>query len=268
MAKKAPKRNKTAKNLVRKKLAKQKVTAKKVAQKKEWASAVTSQDSAIVLHDRKKKATAVIRQLKKLFPIAECALDHETPFQLLVATILSAQCTDERVNQSTPELFQNYPDAEALKASTQEDVEAIVKPLGFFRNKAKNIRAMAGQLVDDFGGEIPLDIEQLVTLAGVGRKTASVVLGVCYGIASGVVVDTHVRRISNLLGVTSSQNPEIIERDLMEILPKKEWIEWSHRIIYHGRATCIARRPQCADCGLLKHCDRVGLPELKDLKTS
>ncbi|MEP3479871.1 MAG: endonuclease III [Fuerstiella sp.] len=256
------KNNKTSKNLVRKKLAKQKVTAKKVAKMKAQASAVTSEDTAIVLHDRKKKATAVIRQLKKLFPVAECALDHETPFQLLVATILSAQCTDERVNQSTPELFKNYPDAQALKNSTQEDVEAIVKPLGFFRNKAKNIRAMAGQLVDDFDGEIPLDIEMMVTLAGVGRKTASVVLGVCYGIPSGVVVDTHVRRICNLLGLTGSQNPEIIERDLMEILPKKEWIEWSHRIIFHGRATCIARRPQCADCGLLKHCDRVGLPEL------
>lgn len=257
VAKKSVKKNKTAKNLVRKKLAKQKVTAKKTK-----ASAVTSQDTAIVLHDRKKKATAVVRQLKKLFPVAECALDHETPFQLLVATILSAQCTDERVNQSTPELFKNYPNAQALKDSTQEDVEAIVRPLGFFRNKAKNIRAMAAQLVDDFGGEIPLDIEKMVTLAGVGRKTASVVLGVCYGIPSGVVVDTHVRRICNLLGLTGSENPEIIERDLMEILPKKEWIEWSHRIIYHGRATCIARRPQCSDCGLLKHCDRIGLPEL------
>lgn len=267
MAKKTPTRNKTAKTAVKKKLAKKKVTAKKVTAKKTRATAVNSQDTEAVRYDRKKKATAVIRQLKKLFPVAECALDHDTPFQLLVATILSAQCTDERVNQSTPELFRCYPDAEALKNSSQEDVEAIVKSLGFFRNKAKNIRAMAAQIVDDFEGEIPLEIENLVTLAGVGRKTASVVLGVCYGIPSGVVVDTHVRRICNLLGLTTSQNPEIIERDLMEILPKKEWIEWSHRIIYHGRATCIARRPQCADCGLLKHCDRVGLPELQDMKT-
>lgn len=238
--------------------------AKKKTVKKKRPGVVSSEDIAAQLADRKKKATAVIRQLKRLFPVAECALDHETPFQLLVATILSAQCTDERVNMATPELFRKYPDAEALKTSTQEDVEAIVKPLGFFRNKAKNIRAMASQLVDEFGGEIPLDIEQMVTLAGVGRKTASVVLGVCYGIPSGVVVDTHVRRICNLLGLTESQNPEIIERDLMEILPKKEWIEWSHRIIYHGRATCIARRPQCQDCGLLKNCDRVGLPELSE----
>lgn len=224
-------------------------------------AAVASTD---LITDRKKRARLVIRQLKKLFPVAECALHHNSAFQLLVATILSAQCTDERVNQSTPELFERYPDAEALKQSTQPDVEAIVKPLGFFRNKAKNIRAMAAMLVDDFDSEIPLDIESMVKLPGVGRKTASVVLGTWYGIPSGVVVDTHVRRISNLLGLTTSQNPDIIERDLIEILPKKEWIEYSHRIIYHGRATCIARRPKCAECGLLKHCQRVGLPELAE----
>jgi endonuclease-3 len=206
----------------------------------------------------------VIRRLKKLFPVAECALHHESAFQLLVATILSAQCTDERVNMATPALFRKYPDAAALKKSTQVAVEKIVRPLGFFRNKAANIRAMAAMLVDDFDGEIPLDIEQMVSLPGVGRKTASVVLGTWYGIPSGVVVDTHVRRISNLLGLTESQNPEIIERDLIQILPKKEWIEYSHRIIYHGRKTCIARRPQCADCGLLKYCPRTGLPSLTE----
>ena len=215
-----------------------------------------------VVDERKRRARAVIRQLKKLFPVAECALHHESAFQLLVATILSAQCTDERVNMATPALFRKYPDAEALKKSTQAAVEKIVRPLGFFRNKAANIRAMAAKLVDDFDGEIPLNIDQMVTLPGVGRKTASVVLGTWYGIPSGVVVDTHVRRISNLLGLTESQNPEIIERDLIQILPKKEWIEYSHRIIYHGRKTCIARRPQCAECGLLKHCPRVGLPPL------
>ncbi len=206
----------------------------------------------------------MIRRLKKLFPVAECALHHESAFQLLVATILSAQCTDERVNMATPALFRKYPDAAALKKSTQVAVEKIVRPLGFFRNKAANIRAMAAMLVDDFDGEIPLDIEQMVSLPGVGRKTASVVLGTWYGIPSGVVVDTHVRRISNLLGLTESQNPEIIERDLIQILPKKEWIEYSHRIIYHGRKTCIARRPQCADCGLLKYCPRTGLPSLTE----
>ncbi len=215
-----------------------------------------------LIEQRKKRARSVVRQLKKLFPVAECALHLDSAFQLLVATILSAQCTDERVNLATPELFRKYPSADALKNSKQSDVEAIVHPLGFFRSKAKNIRGMAAMLVDDFDGEIPLDIESMVKLPGVGRKTASVVLGTWYGIPSGVVVDTHVRRISNLLGLTASQNADIIERDLIEILPKSEWIEYSHRIIYHGRATCIARRPQCAACGLLKHCPRIGLPEL------
>lgn len=232
--------------------------AKKKAQKK------ISQMTPDLLQQRKKRAKAVVRKLKKLFPVAECALHHESAFQLLVATILSAQCTDERVNKSTPALFKAYPDAEALKNSKIADVEKIVKPLGFFRSKAKNIKGMATQLVDEYDGEIPLDIDLLVKLPGVGRKTASVVLGTWYGIPSGVVVDTHVRRISNLLGLTTSQNPEIIERDLIEILPKKEWIEYSHRIIYHGRQTCIARRPQCADCGLLKNCPRTGLPELEE----
>lgn len=232
--------------------------AKKKAKKK------TSKATDELLQERKKRARSVIRKLKQLFPVAECALHHESAFQLLVATILSAQCTDERVNKSTPALFKAYPDAEALKNSKIADVEKIVKPLGFFRSKAKNIKGMATRLVDEYGGEIPLDIDELITLPGVGRKTASVVLGTWYGIPSGVVVDTHVRRISNLLGLTTSQNPEIIERDLMEILPKKEWIEYSHRIIYHGRQTCIARRPQCSSCGLLKNCARTDLPALEE----
>lgn len=242
---------------------------KKQAPTKKAAKKKGTQNKKVALTDSevselKKRARAVIRKLKVLFPVAECALHHESAYQLLVATILSAQCTDERVNQSTPELFRRYPDAAALAAANIEDVEEIVKPLGFFRNKAKNIKGMATRLVEEFDGEIPLDIDKMVSLPGVGRKTASVVLGTWYGIPSGVVVDTHVRRISNLLGLTASQNPEIIERELMEILPKKEWIEYSHRIIYHGRATCIARRPQCADCGLLKFCPRIGLPELKE----
>ncbi|HRA86481.1 MAG TPA: endonuclease III [Planctomycetaceae bacterium] len=204
-----------------------------------------------------------MRILKQLFPQAECALHHDSAFQLLVATILSAQCTDERVNQSTPELFREYPDAASLAASDQNDVERIIRPLGFFRNKATNIRGMAQGLLDRFDGEIPQNLEQLVTLPGVGRKTASVVLGTWFGIPSGVVVDTHVRRLTNLLGLTSSQNPEIIERELMEIVPKAEWINFSHRLIHHGRQTCIARRPKCTECGLLKHCLRIGLEPLE-----
>lgn len=225
--------------------------------------AATALGDLELLQQRKKRARSVIRKLKILFPVAECALHHESAFQLLVATILSAQCTDERVNMATPELFRRYPDPGALARSTQAAVEKIVKPLGFFRNKAANIRAMAKSLHEDYADELPQDIDLLVKLPGVGRKTASVVLGTWFGIPSGVVVDTHVRRISNLLGLTESQNPEIIERELMEILPRSEWIQYSHRIIHHGRKTCIARRPQCVECGLLKYCPRTGLAPLE-----
>lgn len=218
--------------------------------------------SEALVKERRSQAGKVIRRLKKEFPEAECALNHDSAFQLLVATILSAQCTDVRVNMATPELFRKYPDAARLAAASQSAVEKIVKPLGFFRNKASNIRAMAQSLIDEFDGEVPQDIDELVQLPGVGRKTASVVLGTWYGIPSGVVVDTHVKRISNLLGLTTSANPEIVERDLMAVLPKKEWIEYSHRIILHGRKTCIARRPQCSDCVLLSVCPRVGLAKL------
>jgi endonuclease-3 len=206
----------------------------------------------------------IVKRLEQLFPVAECALHHTNAFQLLVATILSAQCTDERVNKSTPELFRRFPDAAALSAASQEDVEEIVKPLGFFRSKASNIRAMAAGLVEHHGGEVPADLEALVVLAGVGRKTASVVLGTWFGIPSGVVVDTHVRRLTNLLGLVKSQNAEIIERELMDLVPQSEWINFSHRLIHHGRRTCVARRPRCAGCGLLSLCQRVDLPALEE----
>ncbi|QDT31045.1 endonuclease III [Thalassoglobus polymorphus] len=212
---------------------------------------------------KKKQARKVVTRLRKHYPVAECALHHETPFQLLAATILSAQCTDERVNSVTPILFEKFPDAEALAAGTQAQVEKIVKSLGFFRAKATNLRGMAQRVVEVYDGELPRTLEELITLPGVGRKTANVLLGTAYGIASGVVVDTHVRRISNLLGLTESQNPDIIERDLMAVLPKKEWITYSHRLIHHGRQICIARRPKCTECPLLKICPRVGLDPLE-----
>jgi endonuclease III len=239
--------------------------AKKKSAISKTATKTAPLDPDELLVIRRARAKSVIATLKKLFPEAECALNHESAFQLLVATILSAQCTDERVNQATPELFRTYPDAAALAKATQEDVERIVKPLGFFRNKAANIRGMAQALVERFQGEIPQDIEELITLPGVGRKTASVVLGTWFGIPSGIVVDTHVKRLTNLLGLTSSENPEIIERDLMAFIPKSEWIEFSHRLIHHGRRTCIARRPQCTECGLLPHCPRTGLKPLEEL---
>jgi len=214
-------------------------------------------------HDaNKQRSKKLVRLLKKTYPDVECALIHDSPFQLLVATILSAQCTDVRVNATTPLLFKKYPTAEKLAKATQPAVEKIVKPLGFFRAKAKNIRNMAQAVVKQHAGEIPPTLDELVALPGVGRKTANVVLGTSFNIPSGVVVDTHVKRICNLLGLTESNNPEIIERDLIAILPKKEWIMWSHRLIHHGRQICIARRPQCAECPLLKECPRIGLSEL------
>ncbi|MFN0198464.1 MAG: endonuclease III, partial [Planctomycetaceae bacterium] len=182
--------------------------------------------------------------------------------QLLVATILSAQCTDERVNMVTPQLFKKYSTPAALAAARQEELEQIIRSTGFFRAKANNLRGMAQKLVDNFHGELPRTLEELTTLPGVGRKTANVVLGTCFGLATGVVVDTHVKRITRLLGLTEKTIPEHIEADLIEILPRKEWINFSHRLIHHGRRICIARRPRCTECPLLSVCCRVGLPPL------
>ena len=215
-----------------------------------------------VTPEQKKHARRIVRALSRTYPIARCALHHASVYQLLTSTILSAQCTDERVNATTPELFRRYPAAQDLAVAKQRDVEKIIRSLGFFRTKATNLRGMASRLVEVFGGEVPRDIDALVTLPGVGRKTASVVLGTWYGIPSGVVVDTHVKRVSRLLGVTRSTNPDVIERDLMALLPKPQWINYSHRVIHHGRQVCIARRPRCTECPLLKMCPRVGLPPL------
>ena len=191
-------------------------------------------------------------------------MHHETPFQLLVATILSAQCTDERVNMVTPNLFREYPTAESMAEATQSEIEAIIKSLGFFRNKAQNLLGMAKRLVSEFDSELPRTLEEMTSLPGVGRKTANVVLGTAFDLPTGVVVDTHVKRLSNRFGLTVSQNPEIIERDLMEVLPKKDWIMYSHRAIHHGRQICTARKAKCLECPLLKDCPRVGLPELEE----
>ena len=205
----------------------------------------------------------VLRTLAKTYPVAECALHHASPFQLLAATILSAQCTDSRVNQVTPSLFQAYPDPESLARARQPDVEQIIKSLGFFRAKATSLRGMAQGLVDRFGGTVPSTLEELISLPGVGRKTANVLLGTAFGLPTGVVVDTHVRRISRLLAFTTQMDPVKIEHDLMRILPRPEWINFSHRLIHHGRQICIARRPACERCPLLPDCPRVGLPPLK-----
>jgi endonuclease-3 len=206
----------------------------------------------------------LIAALAKAYPEALCALHHESPFQLLVATILSAQCTDARVNLVTPELFRRYPDPEQLAAAKLADVEAIIRSTGFYHAKAVNLIGMANGVMNQFGGELPQTLEELITLPGVGRKTANVLLGTAFGQASGVVVDTHVKRLSRLLGLTTAASPEQIERDLIALLPRKEWVNFSHRLIHHGRQICIARRPRCTECPLLKLCPRVGLPPLKD----
>jgi endonuclease III len=209
--------------------------------------------------DRKQRARKIVRELAKTYPVALCALNHSSAFQLLAATILSAQCTDERVNMVTPELFRRWPTAQALATASQSEVEEVVRSTGFFRAKANNLIGMARGLTERHAGEVPKTLDELTSLPGVGRKTANVVLGTVFGIASGVVVDTHVKRITNLMGLTESNNPEQIERDLMALLPKNEWINFSHRLIHHGRQVCIARRPKCDDCSLRTLCPRVGL---------
>lgn len=215
-----------------------------------------------VIVDPRKNITAIIAGLAKTYPVAECALHHSSTFQLLVATILSAQCTDERVNMVTPVLFGKYPTAAELALADQADVEEIVHSLGFFRAKAANIRTMAQELVYRYQGEVPRELSQLIELPGIGRKTANVVLGTSFGIASGVVVDTHVKRLTRLLGLTESTNPEQIEREMMELMPSSEWVNFSHRLIHHGRRICIARRPRCEECPLVSLCARTGLPAL------
>jgi endonuclease-3 len=193
-------------------------------------------------------AEALLDGLKREYPDATCALTHQNPFQLLVATILSAQCTDARVNQVTPVLFAAYPDPAAMSRAGQEELEAIIRSTGFYRNKAKSIRAASARLMEAYGGVVPRTMEELLTLPGVARKTANVVLGVGYGIAEGVVVDTHVERLSRRLGLSRGKDPVAIEQELMRALPREEWIGFSHLLIFHGRLTCRARKPACERC--------------------
>jgi len=202
----------------------------------------------------------IIRRLHRAYPDAICALDHNNAFELLVATILSAQCTDERVNKVTPALFARYPTPLAFAEADITELEQAVHSTGFYRNKAKNIKTAAQRLVQVYGGEVPTSMDELLTLAGVARKTANVVLGTAFGIADGVVVDTHVRRLSNRLGLTTHDDPEKIERDLMVLLPRTEWVGFAHRLILHGRQICDARKPNCALCTLNELCPSALLP--------
>lgn len=203
---------------------------------------------------KKQRALEILILLKRLYPDAICSLTYQTPVQLLVATILSAQCTDERVNIVTPVLFARFPDAISLANCDREELESIIRSTGFYRNKAKNIQGACQKIVSEFGGEVPKQMEKLLTLPGVARKTANVVLAHAFGINQGVTVDTHVTRLSGRLGLTEETNPVKIERDLMKLLPQPDWENFSIRIIYHGRAICKARKPNCAECKLSHIC--------------
>lgn len=211
---------------------------------------------------RRDEATAaeIITRLRRAYPDAHCALDYQTPIQLLVATILSAQCTDERVNMTTPALFARFPTAEALAVAGQDEVEELVRPTGFYRQKARYIRESAQTILHAYGGDIPPDMDDLLQLPGVARKTANVVRGEIYGLADGITVDTHVKRLSGRLGLTSATDPVKVERDLMQIIPQESWIEISHLLIWHGRQVCKARKPDCAACVLNDLCPSSTVP--------
>ncbi len=204
-------------------------------------------------------AGCIYRTLAKQYPDAKCALHHTNAFQLLIATILSAQCTDERVNMTTPELFKRYPTPQKLAKATQPAVEKIVKSCGFYRNKAKSIRTAAQAIVEHHDGNVPQTMEELLKLPGVARKTANVVLGNAFGINEGVVVDTHVKRLSHRMGLTENTTPDKVEKDLMPLIPQKNWTMLSHLLIWHGRATCQARKPDCENCCVTKDCAKVGV---------
>ncbi len=200
----------------------------------------------------------IVRELARLYPEARCSLDFANPVQLVVATILSAQCTDARVNKVTPALFARFPDAPAFATADQAEVERLIQTTGFFRNKAKNIVRCCRQLVEHHDGEVPHTLDELVLLPGIGRKTANVVLGHAFA-GDGIPVDTHVTRISHRLGLTTHTNPVKIERDLNAVIPKKEWSLFGLRLIYHGRKVCRARKPRCEECRLAKWCPKVGV---------
>jgi len=212
-----------------------------------------------VTTDTRRRAIKIARLLVRAYPDATCALSFQTPLELLMATILSAQCTDQRVNQVTRDLFRKYRTAKDYAEAPAEELSRMIQSTGFFRNKTKSIQGCCRVLAEEHGGEVPQDMEALVQLPGVGRKTANVVLGTAFGVASGIVVDTHVARLSYRLGLTEQKNPEKIERDLMDLLPTKEWIDFSHRMIRHGRVCCTARRPKCSQCPLGCVCPRIGV---------
>jgi endonuclease-3 len=207
----------------------------------------------------RQRAEAVLGELANLYPVAVCELDYQTPWQLLVATVLSAQCTDERVNTTTPELFRRWPDPEAMAGAPRDELEEVIRPTGFFRNKARNLQKTAQSILADHGGDVPREFDELIALPGVGRKTAKVVLGEAFGIAAGIAVDTHVKRLAHRIGLSSNTDPDRIATDLEDLVPRREWVDFSKRMILHGRRVCSARRPDCDECPLAPVCARLGV---------
>jgi endonuclease-3 len=209
----------------------------------------------------------LVTRLNKAYPGATCALTHENPLQLLVATILSAQCTDARVNKVTPALFARYPEAADYAGSDRAELEELVRTTGFFRNKAKSIHGATSKINSDFKGEVPRTMEEILTLPGVARKTGNVVLGTAFGIASGFVVDTHVFRLSHRMGLSDGKNPVQVEKQLTALIPEKDWIDFAHILIHHGRAVCVARAPRCEECVVESYCPKIGV-EAKPAKVT
>jgi endonuclease-3 len=201
-----------------------------------------------------RRVAAILAKLDEAYPDATCELKHDNPFQLLISTILSAQCTDVRVNQVTQELYKKYKGPRDFVYADPRELESEIRPTGFFRNKTKSIMGASKKLLEDFGGEIPRTMDEILTLPGVARKTGNVVLGTAYGIASGVVVDTHVQRLANRLDLTRNEDPKKIEQDLMQVIPQNKWIQFSHQLIWHGRRVCVARKPKCELCNLEALC--------------
>jgi endonuclease III len=214
----------------------------------------TAAKSASGLKTDPKRVAAILRKLDEAYPNALCELNHENAFQLLIATILSAQCTDVRVNQVTATLFKKYRTPEAFAHANPSELEQDIRPTGFFRNKTKSVMGASKAIIERFGGNVPRTMEEMLTIPGAARKTSNVVLGTAYGIASGVVVDTHVQRLSDRLDLSHNEDPKKIEQDLMKILPQERWISFSHQMIWHGRRVCFARNPKCVECNLETLC--------------
>jgi endonuclease-3 len=232
----------------------QKKPSPKAAAKPRGAKGAAEKTAAKAAGATPARVRAILEKLDEAYPAVTCALDHEDAFQLLISTILSAQCTDVRVNQVTATLYPKYPTPKHFAYANPAELEQDIRPTGFFRNKTKSIMGASLRIIEEFGGEVPRTMEVLLTLPGVARKTANVVLGTAFGIASGVVVDTHVQRLSARLDLTRNTDPKKIEQDLMQVIPRDKWILFAHQLIWHGRRVCVARKPKCAECNLERMC--------------